>query len=103
MTITAGALEDLNDEELESGGSATSFGHIRGRDPWILFAVTSVMYMGVCTSGSPVLLELGQAASTLVLAFGVDLSVRKVPGGDRGQTRHSVAVLGKPSVLASLP
>ena len=57
MTITAGALEDLDDEELESV-IGHELGHIRGRDPVILFVVTSVMYIGGLYLWLPVLLDL---------------------------------------------
>ena len=96
MTITAGALEDLNDEELESV-IGHELGHIRGRDPVILFAVTSVMYIGGLYLWLPVLLELG--LFYFVLAFGVIYLVGKFLE-TRADTA-SVAVLGKPSVLAS--
>ena len=50
-------------------------GHIRGRDPVILFAVTSVMYIGGLYLWLPVLLELG--LFYFVLAFGVIYLVGK--------------------------
>jgi heat shock protein HtpX len=96
MTITAGALEDLDDEELESV-IGHELGHIRGRDPVILFAVTSVMYIGGLYLWLPVLLELG--LFYFVLAFGVIYLVGKFLE-TRADTA-SVAVLGKPIVLAS--
>ncbi len=96
MTITAGALEDLSDEELESV-IGHELGHIRGRDPIILFAVMSVMYIGGLYLWFPLLLDLG--LFYFLLAFAIIYMVGKFLE-TRADTA-SVAVLGKPDVLAS--
>ncbi len=96
ITITAGALEDLSDDELESI-IGHELGHIRGRDPIILFAVTSVMYIGGLYLWLPLLLELG--LFYFILAFAVIYLVGKFLE-TRADTA-SAAVLGKPGVLAS--
>jgi heat shock protein HtpX len=96
MTITAGALEDLSDEELESV-IGHELGHIRGRDPIILFVVMSVMYVGGLYLWLPLLLDLG--LFYFLLAFAIIYMVGKFLE-TRADTA-SVAVLGKPGVLAS--
>jgi heat shock protein HtpX len=96
MTITAGALEDLDDDELQSV-IGHELGHIRGRDPVILFFVTSVMYVGGLYLWLPLLLDLG--IFYFVLAFAVVYMVGKFLE-TRADTA-SVAVLGKPDELAS--
>jgi heat shock protein HtpX len=96
MTITAGALEDLDDEELEAV-IGHELGHIKGRDPIILFCATSIMYIGGLYLWLPLLLELG--LFYFILAFAVIYLVGKFLE-TRADTA-SVAVLGKPSKLAS--
>jgi heat shock protein HtpX len=96
MTITAGALEDLSDDELQSV-IGHELGHIRGRDPIILFAVTFVMYLGGLYLWLPLLLQLG--LFYFVLAFAVVYMVGKFLE-TRADTA-SVAVLGRPATLAS--
>ncbi len=96
MTITAGALEDLNDEELESV-IGHELGHIRGRDPIILYAVMSVMYLGGLYLWLPLLLDL--QLFYFLLAFAVIYMVGKFLE-TRADTA-SVAVLGKPGALAA--
>jgi len=96
MTIMAGALEDLDDDELESI-IGHELGHIRGRDPIILFCVASIMYIGGLYLWLPLLLELG--LFYFILAFAVVYLVGKFLE-TRADTA-SVAVLGKPNELAS--
>ncbi|MDA4136978.1 MAG: M48 family metalloprotease [Thaumarchaeota archaeon] len=96
ITITAGALEDLNDEQLESV-IGHEFGHIKGRDPIILFAVTSVLYLGGLYLWLPVLLALG--LFYFVIAFSIVYLVGKFLE-TRADTESAV-VLGGPSFLAS--
>src|SRR6266566_1200416 len=45
VMITAGSLEDLNDEELEAV-IGHEMGHVAGHDPVILFAATSFEFLG---------------------------------------------------------
>ena len=96
MTIMAGALEDLSDDELQSV-IGHELGHIRGRDPIILFVVTCILYIGGLYLWLPLLLELG--LFYFILAFAVIYLVGKFLE-TRADTA-SVAVLGKPAVLAS--
>jgi len=96
ITITAGALEDLKDEELESV-IGHEFGHIKGRDPIILFVVTMVMYLGGLYLWLPVLLELG--FFYFLIAFSIIFLVGKFLE-TRADT-ESVVILGRPNFLAS--
>lgn len=96
ITITAGAIQDLNSAQLESV-IGHEFGHIKGRDPIILFAVTMVMYLGGLFLWLPVLLDLGFLY--FLLAFGVVYLVGKFLE-TRADT-ESVAVLGGAGLLAS--
>jgi len=96
ITITAGALEDLNDEELESV-VGHEFGHIKGRDPIILFLVTMVLYLGGLFLWLPILIELG--LFYFLIAFGIIYTVGKLLE-TRADT-ESVAVLGRPTLFAA--
>jgi heat shock protein HtpX len=96
MTITAGALEDLKDDELESV-VGHEMGHIKGRDPIILFAATTVMYLGGLYLWLPVLIDLG--LFYFIIAFAVIYLVGKFLE-TRADT-ESVAVLGGAGLLAS--
>lgn len=96
ITITAGALEDLNDDELESV-IGHELGHIKGRDPLILFALTSLMYLGGFYLWVPLLLFLG--FFYFIFAFGIVFLVGKFLE-TRADTESSNSV-GMPQMLAS--
>lgn len=96
VTITAGAVEDLKDDELRSV-IGHEFGHIKGRDPIILFVVTMVMYLGGLYLWLPLLIDLGLLY--FFLAFGIIYLVGKFLE-TRADT-ESVAVLGQSRQLAS--
>ncbi len=96
ITITAGAIQDLKDPELESV-IGHEFGHIKGRDPIILFVVTMVMYLGGWYIWLPILLDLG--ILYFLVAFGIIYLVGKFLE-TRADT-ESVAVLGGAGILAS--
>ncbi len=96
MTITAGALEDLEDDELEAV-VGHEMGHIKGRDPIILFVATMVMYLGALYVWLPILIDLG--IFYFIIAFGVVYLIGKFLE-TRADT-ESAAVLGGPGLLAS--
>jgi heat shock protein HtpX len=96
ITITAGSLEDMSDEELESV-VGHEFGHVKGHDPLILFCITAFMYIGGFYLWPSLLLELGIVY--FIIAFGVIFSVGKFME-TRADT-ESAMVIGKPAVLAS--
>ena len=96
ITITAGALEDLKDGELRSV-IGHELGHIKGRDPIILFIVTTVMYLGGLYLWLPIILALG--IFYFFVAFGFIYLVGKFLE-TRADT-ESVVVLGTPRLLAS--
>ena len=96
ITITAGALEDLKDDELGSV-IGHEFGHIKGRDPIILFFVTMVVYLGGLYLWLPILLDLG--ILYFLIAFGIIFLVGKFLE-TRADT-ESAAVIGEPGLLAS--
>ena len=58
MMITAGSVQDLSDAEL-GAVIGHEFGHIRGRDPVLLFLVSTVLYLGALFAWPSVLLYLG--------------------------------------------
>src|SRR3989449_3829625 len=67
VMITAGSLEELNDEELEAV-IGHEMGHVAGHDPVILFAATSFEFLGRFYLWFPLLLYLG--FFYFLLAFG---------------------------------
>lgn len=95
ITVTAGALEDLDDDELESV-VGHELGHIKGRDPVILFGLTSLMYIGGFYLWVPLLLFLG--FFYFVFAFGIVFLVGKFLE-TRADTESANAI-GRGDVLA---
>ncbi len=96
MTITAGSLEELSDGQLEAV-IGHELGHIRGRDPVILFGVNSVLYLGAVFLWLPLFLYLG--LGYIVIAFVIIYLVGKVLE-TRADT-FSAMMLGRPEDLAS--
>ncbi len=96
ITITAGSLEDLNEEELEAV-IGHELGHIKGHDPVILFAVTSFELFGRFFLWLPVFLY--QPIIYFIVAFGAIFAVGKVLE-TRADTESAI-VLGTPQVMAA--
>ncbi len=96
VMITAGSLEDLNDDELEAV-IGHEMGHVAGHDPVILFAATSFEFLGRFYLWFPLLLYLG--FFYFLLAFGAIYLVGKFLE-TRADTESAV-VFRNPEALAS--
>ncbi len=96
IMITAGSLEDLSEEELESV-IGHELGHIKGHDPIILFAVTSFELFARFYIWYP--LFIYQPILYFIVAFGAIFAVGKVLE-TRADTESAVT-LGNPQVLAA--
>jgi heat shock protein HtpX len=96
IMITAGAIGDLSDEELEST-VGHELGHIKGHDPLILYGVTSFQFVGAFYLWYPLVEHLG--LFYFLIAFGVIFAVGKVLE-TRADTESAV-VLGDPQTFAT--
>lgn len=96
IMITAGSLEDLNEEELESV-IGHELGHVKGHDPVILFAVTSFELFGRFFLWFP--LFIFQPILYFIVVFGIIFAIGKVLE-TRADTESAI-VLGNPQVMAS--
>jgi len=96
IMITAGSLEDLNEEELESV-IGHELGHIKGHDPVILGFVTSFEFFGRFFLWFP--LFLSQPIIYFIVVFGAIFAIGKVLE-TRADTESAI-VLGTPQSMAS--
>lgn len=96
IMITAGSLEDLNEDELESV-IGHELGHIKGHDPLILFAVTSFEFFGRFYLWFPIF--LAQPLLYFIVVFGVIFFIGKILE-TRADTESAI-VLGNPQTMAS--
>jgi heat shock protein HtpX len=97
IMITAGSIEDLTDEELESV-VGHELGHVKGHDPLIMFAVSSISFVGLYY------LWYSLAAALGIFYFFVPAFVGIYAMGKVLETRAdtmSAVVLGDPMVLAA--
>jgi heat shock protein HtpX len=95
IMITAGALEDLSDEEL-AATIGHELGHIKGHDPLILFGVTSFQFVGMFYLWYPLVAYLG--FFYFILAFAVIFGFGKVLE-TRADTESAI-VLGDALIFA---
>ncbi len=96
IMITAGSLEDLNEEELESV-IGHELGHIKGHDPVILGFVTSFEFFARFYLWFP--LFLAQPIIYFIVVFGAIFAIGKVLE-TRADTESAI-VLGTPQSMAS--
>jgi heat shock protein HtpX len=95
IMITAGSLQELSDEELEST-IGHELGHVKGHDPSILFGLTSFQFIGMFYLWYPLVVYLG--LFYFIIAFGIIFACGKVLE-TRADT-ESALVLGNPEILA---
>jgi heat shock protein HtpX len=96
IMITAGSLQELSDEELEST-IGHELGHVKGHDPSILFGLTSFQFIGMFYLWYPLVVYLG--LFYFIIAFGIIFACGKVLE-TRADT-ESALVVGNPEMLAA--
>jgi heat shock protein HtpX len=96
IMITAGSIEDLTDEELESV-VGHELGHVKGHDPLIMFTVSTIQFVGLYYLWYPLAAALGifyfVPAFVGIYAMGKILETRA--------DTQSAVILGDPMVLAA--